>query len=1227
VRQILLFLMVALPLTMMIPTSARPQEIQVSHTAALDSIYSLLHTSKTLSDEEHFDSATAIAQRAYDIMRKMPSMPDSVTAGIYNGLGLCHYYKRNFDSCETLWTQALAIRESISGPPDSLLVEIITNMGRLRFSQRQLEESESYIKRAKAIREELYGPDHPEVAESVASLAAVTAALGRHDEAESFYLQALRIRREALGEDHLDFAKSLRDLAVYYDEMGRYNEADSLHGEELKIRERLLGKDHVDVAESINSIAAIAYKTGRYTKADSLHKRALNILRKSLGDDHPSVAQTLCSIANIHLSLGEYREAETLYKHVLGLMEKIYGAESQKYERILANLAAIYNRTAEYAKAESLYIRIIEIAEKLQGPEGPDVAFAQAGLAAIYTEQGRYSLAEPLFIQSTRGFERQFGFHHPYVASNLYNLAFIYESLGRFYEAESALKQSLAISKEILGPEHPDIGQDLNFLASLCAAMGKNDEAIKLNEEALAIREKALGNNHPDVAQSLSSMGNLIGGQGKYAEAEELHRRAWAIREKSLGLENRFTAQSIGNVASTYYRQGKYSEAEPLYEQALEILKKVLGPGHPDIATTLDGLAICYAAQGKFDKAEPLHTRALAMREKIFGPRHPNTALNMMDMAQLYAGMGDYSQSLDYYRRFLTLRQQFINYVFSFSSEEQKLRWIREYPLITGSLLSLALEYDDGQAKNLAMEMILKAKAVVIDAVMAEKQAAFCSYDKDVVDKLGKRAEVCSIIAGMLLSESLSASARDSLQRLYGLQDSLESELSRLCSPFKDELLSRQFHVEEIAAALPDSAVLWELLKYQPYDFGKVGNITAQAAPERYLAFVLDHSGKISTADLGDAEEIDSLIRTARKIIYESNARVYSPTAADYERQLGEITGALYDFLFAPLANQPEGQKYIFVSPDGMLNLLPFEILADHNGAYVIENHRLSYLSSGRDLLRFKKQSEQGGEAVVLADPDFDYKDQHSQTITEKPKPPGSDNVSLTLFEPLRGSIDCLNNEFTPLRYGRGEADAVIKALKHYGNLKVHEYYGDNAGEEVLKHLSTPPRILHLVTHGFFCEPPEGGEEDIFSNPLLRSGLALAGANSAILGTHELNPDEEDGILTAFELSDLNLVGTELVTLSACEAGVGEASAGEGVFGLQRAFRHAGAEATLMSLWKIPDKETAKLMEGFYKRWLTGMSKRDALRKAALDVLYKCRGERGHGHPLLWGGFILTGNP
>jgi len=191
----------------------------------------------------------------------------------------------------------------------------------------------------------------------------------------------------------------------------------------------------------------------------------------------------------------------------------------------------------------------------------------------------------------------------------------------------------------------------------------------------------------------------------------------------------------------------------------------------------------------------------------------------------------------------------------------------------------------------------------------------------------------------------------------------------------------------------------------------------------------------------------------------------------------------------------------------------------------------------------------------------------------------------------------------------------------------VSEYYRAGASEALLKESVVSPRVLHLSTHGYFCDSRNRDYNNSIYSILSQSGIALAGANTSLKTEENLLPISDDGILTALEVSQLNLIGTELVVAPACETGIGETADGQGVFGLSRGFQIAGAQSIIMSMWKIPDRETSQMMESFYRNWLSGMSKSESLRSSALQTLQICRKQRGTGHPLLWGGFVLLGNP
>jgi CHAT domain-containing protein len=386
---------------------------------------------------------------------------------------------------------------------------------------------------------------------------------------------------------------------------------------------------------------------------------------------------------------------------------------------------------------------------------------------------------------------------------------------------------------------------------------------------------------------------------------------------------------------------------------------------------------------------------------------------------------------------------------------------------------------------------------------------------------------------------------------------------------------------------------------------------------------VINHSGDFNLIELGNASVVDSLIQQYRDEINTAGAEVYSPSGLQAEHHLNSISNELFRLLVKPLLSRSEGTRDIIISPDGMLNLIPFGVLADSDSSYMIEHFNVSYVSSGRDIVRFSQNSSLEGEAVLVADPDFDANPSDASLAQASVSGAWANSDQFETLPVMREAPPCLQGVLTRLRYSRKEAALIADILHSQSTLRVQQYQGSEASETVVKDLVIPPAILHLATHGYFCDTAGAAVDPEI---LVRCGLTLAGANLA-LEQKAARGGLDDGILTGLEITGLNLVGTRLAALSACETGVGELLSAEGVMGLRRAFQHAGAESILMSLWKVPDSETADLMVEFYRRWLGGEPKRDALRGASLEMLRRCRQERGHGYPLFWGGFILVGNP
>jgi CHAT domain-containing protein len=367
------------------------------------------------------------------------------------------------------------------------------------------------------------------------------------------------------------------------------------------------------------------------------------------------------------------------------------------------------------------------------------------------------------------------------------------------------------------------------------------------------------------------------------------------------------------------------------------------------------------------------------------------------------------------------------------------------------------------------------------------------------------------------------------------------------------------------------------------------------------------------------------LVSAYRAIVQQAYPLVYSPAIAQSERQLKQVAGALWHRLLEPLAVAIDPAERVMISPASTLNLIPFETLVDGRGKYLIETKEISYLTSARDLLRPVEPGAEGA-ALIVANPDFDSAEEPVASSTSQ-----STTLLDKLDSPLlvlRGAPHCLENPFSPLPATSGEADSIATTCRmseHF--LSVEELTGRRASEHALSHLSRPPRLLHIASHAFWCGDSGASAEGSVPAALLQSGIALSGANQVVQGTTLNVAASDDGILTALEVSNLNLQNTELVALSGCETALGATSDGEGLLGLRRALFHAGVASTLISVWKVPDIETSALMVDFYHRWLEGSRKSAALRAAMLRALERARTERNSGHPLFWCGFILAGNP
>jgi len=993
----------------------------------------------------------------------------------------------------------------------------------------------------------------------------------------------------------------------------------------------------LDEAAKLNSQAGSFVAAGDYAKAEPLYKKALEIRETELGPAHPEVASILNNLAALYYSFGDYNSAEPLYRRALEIQQKVLGPAHPDVAASINNLAALCCSAGDFAQAEALHKRSLEIHEKALGPEHPKVAASLNNLALVYYSVGDYAKAEPLFKKALAVREKVLGQAHPEVATSLNNLALLYYSLGNYAEAEPLFRKALAIREKALGPAHPEVAASLNNLAALYEPLGDYAKAEPLYKKSLAINEKTLGPEHPEVATSLNNLAELYYSLDDYAKAEPLYKRSLAIHEKNLGPEHPRVATSLNNLALLYCSLCDYVQAELFLNRALEIRKKAFGPEHPEVATSFNNLALLYSALGNDAQAEPLFKRSLEIREKTLGPEHPDVATSLNNLALLYGLQGDCQKAYDIMMRAQKIEDYIVQQVIGLTSEDEKINFISTHNEPLYALLSLAAQYQakGNQIRKGAFDIWLRRKGMVLEVQKKFQESLVCSDDPSIKGMFNDLTRIRSRLARLVFAGPgrMSIDAyKKQIAELEGKKQDLEAQLTKLSRAFaRNEKVSRA-DTEKVAGALPHKSVLVEFARIDLYDF-HAREIEARWGPPHYLAFILPagNADRLSVVDLGKAEEIDKAIGELTKSLDK-----YSQDPAGVA--IAKAASKAFDLIFNPLQKGLGDTKEIFLSPDGSLDLIPFEILRRPNGRYLIEDYTFNYLNAGRDLLGFDSIQEPGGKTLLIGDPDFDLGEKDKSIVMSK--------LGLKRAEsdvpPLRvAALTSLS--FNRLPGTKQEVEAIHELI---GQDKSELYIGREALEDVLK-CHESPRIIHFATHGFFLDAqnlpkvkPSRGKTPIsgratpaqsaaykrsYENPLTRSGLMLAGANramrSGVIG-------QGDGIVTADKILELRLKGTEMVVLSACKTGLGEIRNGEGVLGLRRAFLQAGAGSLVMSMWSVPDQETRELMIEFYKNALSGKINRcQALRQAAIKEMQIVKERYGGAHPAYWGAFVFLGKP
>jgi CHAT domain-containing protein/tetratricopeptide (TPR) repeat protein len=799
------------------------------------------------------------------------------------------------------------------------------------------------------------------------------------------------------------------------------------------------------------------------------------------------------------------------------------------------------------------------------------------------------------------------------------NLAGLYRLLGELTQAEALFLASIEIKEARRGKDDPDVARSQNNLAELYRTLGQYEKAEPLYKKAGRTFEAKKGKDSLEVATVLNNLGLLYQAQGQFTKAEPLYKQSLTIRRakagKKVGTRHLSVASSYNNLAGLYHDMGQFEKAVKFQERCLEIREQLLGKDDLAVAVALNNVAELYHDLGQLDKARPLLERALKIRQGKLGGDHPDVGVALNNLAGQHAAAGrprEAARLIDLARRGA---RRHIASVLPGLSEEEKAQFFER----TTARAHLGRALSLGLAARAAADLAALSASWLLNGKALDQESLAASHlllrqrGEGAIGKASDRLlELRKQLATLSFTSPKPGQEKErllTLERLSAEEQKLAKKLRKAGGyagpPAWVEL-------DDVRRDLPDDAVLIDVAQFRLFNFK--AKAASELLPAHYVAWVTPKRGPVQIVNLGPAKEIDEAVTQVRQGVQNAPSQINEKGEEKAEKALRASLALLSKRVLVPLLPHIGKSKRWLISPDGNLWLAPWEALLLPGGKYAVEEHQLSYLASGRDVLPASAAKVAAAAPLVLADPNFD-------------------------LDPSKGARG--KAKAGALRFGRVqalpgtavEAEAIKPSLEEYAGAKPRLFTRDKALEGVVK-AARNPRVLVLCTHGFFLpdRAGQGQEKEAarrgapakkWENPLLRCGLLLAGCNNA--GKAK---GGDDGVLTGLEVVGLDLRGTELVVLSACDTGIGEVQKGEGVAGLRQAFQLAGARSVVSTLWKVPDQESARLMAFFFQNLSKGMSKADALRAAKLRVIKSRRDDAAAAaHPFFWAAFTVTGQP
>ncbi|MTI22990.1 CHAT domain-containing protein [Fulvivirga sp. RKSG066] len=1002
--------------------------------------------------------------------------------------------------------------------------------------------------------------------------------------AEKYLTDIIEIKKVLYGEESPEYHLSKVELANYYiDHTDKIKEAQQIYEESFfAVVDQQIDDWHKDYVNILNHIALFYQTTDQYQKASDILAKAENTARAKFRDTDPNYGVQLNKLAKLYIDIGNYDEAEENIDASIVILEN----ERRNEKRVLDYVDALQTKARLKAiqglfdEAEST----INMSQKLQTRAETSSTFnelkAAEELASLYITLGQYRDTEELIDKQINTYESRYGINSQRLIKPLVNRGRLQLISGEYPEAEKTALRARNIAVNIFGDNSSKVAPTVLLLSEVYTNIGDYEKAESNAKKAVNIQKKQFGTDHIDVGQSIAQLALIKFYKGDdLKEVEQLMDQAKDITASKLGNRNPRYARILTDLAKVYISQHRYDDAFNGLKLAESIwISKVGRRNNINTASIYVLEGDIYYLQRQFDLAEESYEKAERLYKKFFSNTHPEYVKVQSKLSKVYYMEGDSKRAKEYIEEALANYHNFIKNYFPALSEREKAKYwntIRPDFEFYNTLAFELNDSDDDMAGKVYNNALI-TKAILLNSSIKIRERITNSNDADLIEKynmwLDKKEQLTNV-----LSMSLQQLEENGIvpSVLTHEVEQLEKEISERSELFSQASEDKRILWEDVQKVLKPNEVAIEMVRYRHFDHVFTDSVV-------YAALYLKNKEtqkKPQVTFIDNGEELEGK--------YFQNYR---------NSIIFKITDGLsYDTYWQPLKEVVGNYATIYLSADGVYNQINLEAIPTPDGKYVIDNSNIILVSNTKDIYlnQVRTQLVQDEKVATMF---------------------GNPNFYLTAS---RGAIQSLP--------GTAREVSELKDLLSDRGWNISAYTESEAQEEQIKKLDNP-KVFHVATHGFFTPEDEHdisdqvamSESEAARNPLLRTGLLMTGAGD-LLDKSAFNYNIENGILTAYEAMNLNLDQTELVVLSACETGLGELAVGEGVYGLQRAFLVAGAQTLIMSMFKVDDEATQKLMSKFYKKWIETGNKRQSF----IDAKKEIRAE--YQEPIYWGAFIMIG--